>query len=364
MPASGQFANNGMPAMSSRSIAACGVVALATTLAASGPSLAQAPAKVVNVHTSRERPLIEPLLKVFEGLAQVKVEAVYLTGDGSERLKADAGQGKVDLFIASEFSQLVAAKRDGLTASAGAAEFIEHVPEALRDVDGHWFGLTRRLRVIAAGRSVGQVKAKSYEDLVDPRWKGKVCVRSGGHPYNVMLLASIVAHKGEDAAESWLRGLKANLAEPPTGGDRDQVVRVHAGKCALALVNTYYVGGMRAATDKPESKAAADAVDIVFPNSQDRGVHVSISGMALMKGAPNVNDAVLLMDFMTSEPAQFIYAHDNHEYPVRQGVKLSPQVAGWGEPKLDDVPLSALAALQEKAARIVAKVGFDKGPGG
>jgi iron(III) transport system substrate-binding protein len=330
---------------------------------ASAPAGAQGGSPAISVHTTREKGLIEPMLRVFEGLSRRKVEVVYLTGDPLPRLKQDAAAGKVDLFIASEFSQLVAAKDSDLTESAGGAEFAGRIPQAYRDPDGHWFGLSMRLRVIAASSERVKQAAFTYEELAEPKWKGKVCVRSGLHPYNVGLVASLISHKGAAFAEEWLRGVKANLAMKPAGGDRDQVANVHAGRCDVALVNSYYIGALSAAKDKPESQAAAGAVKVVFPNAADRGTHVSIAGMALMKDAPAINDAALLMDFLTSEPAQFISAQDNHEYPARDGVKPSGLVGSWGTPKLDDVPLATLAELHSQAITLVKKVGFDNGPG-
>lgn len=341
---------------------AAAVAAVAACLVAI-PASAQTSEPGISVYTTREKGLIEPLLRVFEQLSRRKVELVYLTGDPLPRLKQDVAAGKADLFIASEFGQLVAAKQNDLTEFAGGAEFAGRIPEAYRDPEGHWFGLSMRVRVVAASRERVRQAAFTYEELAEPNWKGKVCVRSGLHPDNVGLVASLVSHKGEAFAESWLRGLKANLALKPAGGDRDQVANVHAGKCDVALVNSYDVGALRAARGRPESQAAGNAVNVVFPNATDRGAHVSIAGMALLKDAPAINDAALLMDFLTSEPAQFISAQDNHEYPVREGVKPSDPVASWGTPKLDDVPLATIAELLERAIALVKRVGFDNGPG-
>ncbi len=349
--------------MSLRNTTFSAVLGLGLLGALGQPAFAQKNSDEVNVYTTRERDLLEPLLRVFEGLTRNKLNIVYLTGDPRDRLKADAPAGKVDLFIASEFSQLVNAKADGLTEPAGNAEFAERIPGNYRDEEGHWFGLTARLRVVAASRDRVKQTAFTYEELADPKWKGKICTRSGLHPYNVGLVASMIAHKGAPFAQTWLLGLKANLAMKPAGGDRDQIVNVHAGKCDVALVNTYYIGGLRAAKDNPAQQAAGNAVNVVFPNAGDRGVHVSISGMALIKDAPGINNAALLMDFMTSEPTQFVYAQDNHEYPVRAGVKPSGLVSSWGIAKLDAIPLDKIAELQSQAIELIKKAGYDNGPG-
>lgn len=322
---------------------------------------AEKPKDALTIYTTREKDLIEPLLRVFESLTRIKLDIVHLTADPLSRLSTDAAAGKVDLFIAAEFSQLVAAKALGLTEAVDNPDLAERVPAIYRDTEGHWFGLTQRVRIVAAAKARVQQTAFTYEELADPKWKGKLCMRSGLHPYNVGLVASIIAHKGAPAAETWLRGVKANLATKPAGGDRDQILAVASGRCDVALVNTYYVGAMRAAKDNPAAVAAGNAVDIFFPNAADRGAHSSISGMAMIKDAPGINNAALLMDFMTSEPAQFVYAKDNFEYPVRAGVKATGMGESWGNPKLDEIPLSELAERQPQAVELITKVGFDGG---
>lgn len=340
---------------------AAAAMAATCTATASG-ALAEAALPTLNVHTTREKDLIEPLLRVFESLARAKVTVVYLTGNPAARLQADAAKGKVDIFIAAELSQLIAAKDAGLTEAVGNHELAERVPESYRDGGGHWFGLTRRVRVIATSRERVEQTAFTYEELADPKWKGKVCVRSGLHPYNVLLTASMIEHNGMDKTEAWLRGLKANLAGIPTGGDRDQIAAVQAGRCDLALVNTYYIGVLRASKD-PTLQAIGNAVDIVFPNAANRGAHVSLSGVALIKDAPGLNTAALLLDFLTSQPAQFVYAGENHEYPIRADVEPSGLVASFGQPKLDKALLADVGKHQAKAVELITKVGFDNGPG-
>lgn len=328
------------------------------------PALAQNAAGTVAVYTTREKPLIEPILDVFRSLTGNKVEATYLKADEAGRFADDAAAGKVDLLIATELGQLADAKAKGLTAAPSSPSFAAALPATLRDPEGHWYALTTKLRVIVAARDRVAQKAFTYEELSEPKWKGKVCVRSGLHPYNVGLVASFIAHKGEAAAETWLRGLKSNLAQPPTGGDRDQVLAVASGKCDVALVNSYYVGMLRSAADRPEIQQAANAVTINFPNAGDRGANRGISGMALMKNARNRDAATMLMDFLLSEPAQFVYAQDNHEYPARTGVEPSGLVESWGTPKADALPLSDLAKAMPAAVELIKKVDFDKGAAG
>jgi iron(III) transport system substrate-binding protein len=333
---------------------------LGTAAALSAPPAYAQGASELNVYTVRNKDLVEPLLRVFESLARVKLNIVYVTDDPIARLEADAG--KADLFIAAELSQLVDAKAKGLTTPAADAEFAGRIPASYKDSGGHWFGLTSRLRIVAAARDRVAQKEFTYEELATPKWKGKLCVRSGLHPYNVGLVASIVAHKGAPAAEAWLKGLKANLAAKPTGGDRDQIAFVAAGKCDIALVNTYYIGLLRGSSGNAEQQKTGNAVNVIFPNAADRGAHVSVSGMALMKGAKNAAAARLLMDFMTSEPAQYIYGHDNHEYPIRADVNPSGLVESWGKPKLDELPLDSLVKFRTQAIDLIKKVDFDNVP--
>ncbi len=342
---------------STRAVVAIGGLLLgATSNLYSAPAVAQA-AGELTVYTVREQGLVEPLLRVFESLAQVKLNIVYLTTDPIARLEADSG--KADLFIAAELSQLSDAKAKGLTQSAGDATFAAQIPAAYKDPAGHWFALTSRLRIVAAARDRVSEKEFTYEDLATPKWKGKLCVRSGMHPYNIGLVASIIVHKGAAAAESWLRGVKANLAFKPTGGDRDQILAVSSGKCDLALVNTYYIGLLRGAAGNNEQQKAGNAVNVIFPNAADRGAHVSVSGVALLKGAKNAAGARLLLDFMTSEAAQYVYSHDGHEYPIRPDVNPSGLVESWGKPKLDELPLDAIIKHRAQAIELVKKVDFD-----
>ena len=278
----------------------------------------------VKVTTTREEGLIAPLLRLFVGLTQVNVDATYLTGDPAVRLSADAAAGQVDLFIGSEFGQLVAAKAAGLTASVADARFIEQVPPAYRDPDGHWFGLTRRMRILVVSRERVKQVSLTYEDLAEPAWKGRICIRSGLHAYNVALVASIMAHKGAAFAAAWLQGVKANLARAPEGGDREQITGVISGVCDVAVVNTYYVAGMIAEGRGQERQAGLGPLKVVFPNSKDRGAHTSISGMALMKGAANKKNALLLMDFLISRPAQFRQSIPPAPPPFRMPFRFPP----------------------------------------
>jgi iron(III) transport system substrate-binding protein len=229
----------------------------------------------------------------------------------------------------------------------------------LRDPDGHWFGLTRRARVVYASKDRVDLDSITYEELAEPKWRTKICTRSGQHTYNVALVASMIAHHGKEEAEKWLEGLKANLARKPAGGDRDSVRDVKAGLCDLAIGNTYYMAAM---LKNPDQKEWADAVRIIFPNANGRGTHVNISGMSLTANSPNKDNAMKLMEFLVSPEAQEIYAQANGEYPVVPGVPASELVESWGTLNADALPLKKIAELRKQASELVDSVQFDQGP--
>ena len=236
------------------------------------------------------------------------------------------------------------------------------MPAQFRDPGNHWFGLTMRSRVVYASKERVKQDQITYEDLADPKWKGRICIRSGQHVYNTSLIATMIAHKGEAATEAWLKGVKANLAHKPAGGDREQARDIFSGKCDLALGNTYYMALMMKNEKNPEQQQWAGAIKILFPNAADRGSHVNISGMAMAKHAPNKANALKLMEFLASEDAQKIYATANNEYPVNSSVPPSDIVKSWGALKADALPLDNIAKYRKKASELVDKANFDAGP--
>ncbi len=236
------------------------------------------------------------------------------------------------------------------------------IPPAYRAADKQWFGLTRRARVVYASKERVKLDKITYEDLADPKWHGKICIRSGQHVYNVALIASMIAAHGEAWTETWLKGVKANLARKPAGDDRLQVKGVYAGECDIAIGNTYYMGAMLKNDKEPEQKEWANSVTIIFPNTDDRGTHVNVSGAVVAKYAPHKENAVKLLEFLASDKGQEMYADVNNEYPVKEGIPWSPLVQSWGTFKPDPISLNDIAALRKKASELVDKVGFDDGP--
>ena len=233
----------------------------------------------------------------------------------------------------------------------------KNVPASFRDPEGQWVALTKRVRNVYSSKDrLGKLDALTYEELADVKYKGKICTRSGKHPYNLGLVASMVAHHGEAETKSWLEGVKANLARKPQGNDRAQVKAVKEGLCDLALGNSYYFGKM---LQDEKQKPWADSVYINFPNQTNRGAHLNVSGVVLTKYSKNKENALKLIEFMTDNKAQNTYASMNMEYPVKPGVALSELVASWGEFKEDNLPLSEISKYRPLALKLIDEVKFD-----
>lgn len=328
----------------------------ACLLSAAIPASAES---VVNIYSYREPKLIEPLLADFTAKSGIKANVVFAKEGLIERMTAEGTNSPADVLLTNEFSWLTQAKAAGVTQALASETVDKQIPANLRDPEHHWFALTRRARVIYASKERVKQDSITYEELADPKWQGKICSRSGQHTYNVALIASMIANKGAEATETWLNGVKANLARKPAGGDRDQVKDVQAGLCDIAIGNTYYMVAMQ---KNPEQKVWADAVKILFPNAGDRGTHVNISGVALAAHAPNKANAVSLIEFLASDEAQKIYAEANGEYPVVPTVKPSEFVQSWGELKADPLPLAKIGELRKQASELADKVRFDLGP--
>jgi len=332
------------------------LLALAS-LAAGEPSAAAV--GEVNIYSYREPGLINPLLAAFTKETGIKTNVVFATSGLIERLAAEGKNSPADLLLTNESGLLLQAAAAGVTQPVRNEVLEKAIPAPLRDPAGNWFGLTRRARVVYASKDRVKQDTITYEELAEPKWRTKICIRSGQHTYNVALVASMIAHHGEEETEKWLTGLKANLARKPSGGDREAVRDVKAGLCDLAVGNTYYMAAM---LKNPEQKPWADAVRIIFPNAKGRGTHVNISGMSLTTSAPNKDNALRLMEFLVSPEAQRIYAQANGEYPVVKGVPASPLVQSWGDLHADPLSLTKIAELRKKASELVDRVQFDQGP--
>ncbi|KPZ73001.1 Fe(3+) ABC transporter substrate-binding protein [Pseudoalteromonas sp. D15MCD-2] len=314
-------------------------------------------ADVVNIYSFRQPFLIQPILDDFTKQTGIKTNVVFAKKGLIERVKREGKHSKADLVLTSNFSALIQLEDLGLTQSINSDVVNANVPSTFRDADGQWIALTKRVRnVYSAKERVGALAELTYEDLADPKYKGKICTRSGKHPYNLGLVASMVAHHGEAKTKQWLEGVKANLARKPQGNDRAQVKAVKEGLCDLALGNSYYFGKMM---QDEQQKSWAEAVYINFPNQTNRGSHINVSGVVMTRYAKNPENALKLVEYMTDNKAQNMYASVNMEYPVKQGVALSEMVASWGEFKEDSLPLDEISKYRPVALKLIDEVKFD-----
>lgn len=338
--------------------------ALAAGLAALWVAAAPAHADgEVTVYTTREPGLIQPLLAAFGAREQVKVNTVFVKDGLLERVKAEGARSPADVLMTVDVGNLLDLVDAGLAQPVKSAALEQAVPAHLRGADGQWFALSQRARVLYADKGL-KLAGMRYEDLADPKWKGKVCMRAGQHPYNTALVAAMIAHAGEARAEQWLRGVKANLARKATGGDRDVARDIMGGICEIGLANSYYVGQMKSAKEGSDARKWGDAIKVLkptFASAKNGGTHVNISGAVVARNAPQRANAVKLLEFLASEPAQALYAQANYEYPVRAGVSLDPTIAASiGELKADSLPLTEIAKYRKQASALVDKVGFDR----
>lgn len=338
---------------------ACGLLHGATLAVLMAGSSLSASAQEMNLYTSREPGLIKPILDQFTKETGIKVNTVFVSNGLEERVRSEGQNSPADVILTVDIGRLQAAKDYGVTQPVKLAALEEVIPASYRDPEGHWFGVALRGRVVYASKDRVKQDKITYEELADPKWKGKVCIRSGQHLYNISLIAAVIAHKGEAKAEEWLKGLKANLAKKPSGGDREQAKDILAGVCDIAIGNTYYVSLMLNGTNE-EQKKWGEAINVVLPTFEGGGTHVNVSGLALAKNAPNKANAEKFMEFMVSDEAQHLHAEANSEYPVKAGIKIHPTIASFGQLKPDNVPIAEIAKLRKKASELVDKVGFDQ----
>ncbi len=338
-------------------LAASAVAALAVAMPV--PAMAQGE---VNIYSYRQEFLIRPLLDAFTKKTGVKANVLFASKGLIQRIKAEGANSPADLLLTVDIGRLSSAVSEDVAQPVTSEVLTEQIPAQFRGDDNKWFALTRRARVVYASKVRVQQDAITYGELADPKWKGKICIRSGQHPYNVALIAAQIAHLGEAKAKAWLEGLKNNLARRPSGNDRNQVKGVYSGECDLAIGNTYYMGNMMTNDKQPEQKQWAGSVKLLFPDSEGRGTHVNVSGMVMAKHAPNRENAKKLMEFLASDEAQRIYAEVNYEYPVNADVAWSDLVKSWGTFKADDLSLDKIAELRKRASELVDEVAFNAGP--
>jgi iron(III) transport system substrate-binding protein len=331
--------------------------ALVLNLAVAVPVLAQS--GELNIYTTREPALIQPLLDSFSQDTGVKVNTVFLRDGLLERVKAESERSPADLLMTADGGMLIDLVLNGVTQSVRSKMLDAAIPTYLRGKTGHWYALSLRDRVLYADKSL-KLKNIRYEDLAKPEWKGRICIRSGQHPYNISLIAAMIAHHGEAKTEAWLRGVKANLARKAAGGDRDVARDILAGICDIGVANAYYVGRMKAAPVGDEQRQWADAINVVRPTFAKAGTHVNISGAAVAKHAPNRANAIKLLEYLVTDDVQSHYARANYEYPVKRGVTLDPIMQSFGPLKADTLPLGEIVKHRKRASELVDRVGFDQ----
>ena len=335
---------------------------LATTLVVLATSLSPvmmqaAESNEVNVYSYRKPQLIDPMFEVFTEQTGIKVNSVFAKKGMLERLKSEGRNSPADLVFTVDIGRLSDIKDAGLTQPVDRVQVNGNIPTHYRDPEGHWFGLTTRARIIVTSKDrVKPGEITTYEQLIDANWKGRICTRSGKHPYMVALTASMIAHHGEAEARKWLAGLKRNLARKPQGNDRAQVKAIKEGECDLAVINHYYMVKM---LKDPEQVAWANAVNMVFPNQDGQGTHMNVSGMALTRHAPNKANAIKLMEFLASAQGQEMYVQKNGEYPAKAGVPLSALQNSWGSFKADSLSLAVVADHRAAAIRLADEVGYN-----
>ncbi|MEA3640091.1 MAG: Fe(3+) ABC transporter substrate-binding protein [Lamprobacter sp.] len=335
------------------------MLALALTLV---PTLAAADEEV-NLYSARKEALIKPLLDRFTEETGIQVNLVTGKADALlQRLKTEGANSPADLLLTVDAGNLHRAKADQLT-QPFSSEVVENaVASTYRDPNGHWVGLSLRARpILYVKGKVDPSELSTYEALADPQWKGRICIRSSSNVYNQSLVASIIAADGTEAAQAWAEAIVANMARPPKGGDRDQIKAAAAGQCDIAIANTYYLAGMLS-SDDPGEKAPAEQVAVFWPNQpgagDGRGTHVNVSGAAITAAAKNKEAAVKLIEFLVSPESQAWYAEVNGEYPVREGVEISPVLAEWGRFEADDLDLIELGELNGAALMLMDRAGW------
>ncbi len=327
----------------------------ASTLLAAAPTAVQAQQAVVNLYSSRHYDSDEEIFRRFTAATGITVRRIDGEGDPLiERLRAEGANSPADLLLTVDAGRLERARQLDLLQPVPLSPALAAIPAHLRDPDNHWFGLSMRARVIVYDRGrVDPATLPRYESLADPQWRGQICTRSSTNIYNQSLAGSLLAALGPERTEEWARGLVANLARPPRGGDTDQIRAVAAGECSIALSNTYYFANLLRS-----EPALAERVGVIFPNQADRGTHVNISGAGVARHAPNRDNAVRFLDFLASPEIQALFAGQNSEYPVIVGVPLPASVAGLGEFRQDSLNAGVFARNNAEALQLMDRAGW------
>jgi iron(III) transport system substrate-binding protein len=331
-------------------------IALAAALAAAS-SAALAQSGEVNVYSYREQKLIQPLFDAFTKDTGIKVNVVSASSGLEQRIATEGANSPADVLLTVDVARLQDAVTAGIAQPIKSATLDKAVPAQYRDPNGLWYGISMRARVLYASKDRVKDSAITYEQLADPKWKGKICIRSGQHMYNNALFAAYVVKHGEAKAEEWLKGLKANLAQKPSGGDREVARDIAAGKCDIGLANTYYWALMN--DKETDKKPWAEATRVILPTFAGGGTHVNLSGVVVVKTSPNKANGTKLIEWLVGEKAQHMYADQNYEYPLLAEIAINPTIKSYGKITPDAMPIAKIAEQKKTAATLVDKVGFD-----
>ena len=323
-------------------------------------AIAPAMSDTVNLYSHRQPYLIEPLLDAFTEKTGIKTKVLYSDKGLAQRLKSEGRNSPADLVLTVDIARLSTYDRMGLLAETSSDVLEANIPAHLRSDDNTWFGLSKRSRIIVTSKErvpLGEIMR--VEDLAKPEWNGRVCTRPGSHVYNRALMASLIAHHGEDEAKRWATNLVNNLARKPQGNDRAQVKAIFEGVCDVAIINNYYYGKMKY-SDETAQHDWAKAINIVFPNQgeEDRGAHINLSGAGIAKYSKNKEAALRLLEFLSAPEAQSLYAEINFEYPVNPLGEVSDELKSWGAFKEDQLPIETIAKLSKPAQFIINETGW------
>jgi len=316
-------------------------------------------AQEVNIYSARQENLIKPILDRFTDATGIAVNLI--TGGADTlitRMAREGANSPADLLLTVDVGRLHRAKQQHLLSPVSSTVLDSLIPAQYRDSEGYWYAMSLRSRVIVYSQDrVDPSELSTYEALADSKWRGRICIRSSSNIYNQSLTASLISHKGISEAESWARGLVANMARPPQGGDRDQISAVVAGQCDLAVVNSYYLAGMLNSGDAQQREIASQ-VSLFWPNQDGRGAHINISGAGVASNAPNREEAIRLMEFLVNDESQEWYAETNGEFPVRDSVPISDTLKAWGPFKADEIALEQLGIYNADAVRLMDRAGW------
>ncbi|NGP53052.1 Fe(3+) ABC transporter substrate-binding protein [Thioalkalivibrio sp. XN8] len=327
---------------------------------AQAPAEAPADAGVINIYSARHYQSDEDLYQAFTDATGIRVQRIEGKDDALiERILQEGDASPADILFTVDAGRLWRAEQAGIFQAVSSPILEERIPPQLRHPEGKWFGFSTRARIIYYDKTRIEPGAITrYEDLADPRWQGELCIRSGGNIYNLSLMASLIEAHGLEAAEEWARGVVANFARDPQGGDTDQIRAVAAGECGIALANTYYFARLMK-SDDPADQAVVERVGWVFPNQDERGTHVNISGAGIVANAPNAAGALRFLEFLASPEAQTLFARGNNEYPVVEGAALdNPALETLGEFKVDPVDATVYGENQAEAQRALDRAGW------